>query len=66
MKKRLCVIVPAYNESAVIRSVIQNSIKTFSTSKHLIDVVLIDDGSKDASSTEAGAAGAIVVRRIRV
>ncbi len=64
MKKRLCVIIPAYNESAVIRSVIQNSIKTFSASKHSIDIVLIDDGSKDTTSTEAGAAGAIVVRHI--
>lgn len=64
MKKRFCVIIPAYNEASVISDVIRKSLKVFSKSPYEIDIVLINDGSKDKTSYEAQKAGAIVVDHI--
>lgn len=62
---QVCVIVPAYNEATVIKDVVARAKKTFGRS-HLykIDIVLIDDGSKDATATEAQKAGAVVIRHL--
>ena len=63
--KRVCVIIPAYNEATVIADVIAAAKKTFSKAKkYHIDIVVINDGSKDATSTEAKKAGAIVIDHI--
>ena len=64
MKKRLCVIIPAYNEAKVIRDVITSSARTLSTSPYHIDILVVNDGSKDETSHEASKAGAIVVDHI--
>ena len=64
MQKRVCVVIPAYNEAAVIREVIKKSLKTFSKSPYSIDVVVVNDGSKDDTSKEARAGGAIVIDHI--
>ena len=47
--KKVCIIIPAYNEAPVIKNVIKKSKKIFSEAKkeYSIDVVLINDGSKD-------------------
>ena len=50
------VIVPLYNEEAVIGAVIDSLHKNFDT------VVCVDDGSRDASAAIAEAAGATVIR----
>lgn len=63
--KRVCVIVPAYNEATVIADVIQTSKKAFAKVKGFdIDVVVINDGSRDETSSEAKKGGAIVVDHI--
>lgn len=63
--KRVCVIVPAYNEATVIADVIQTSNKAFAKVKEFdIDIVVINDGSKDETSSEAKKGGAIVVDHI--
>jgi glycosyltransferase involved in cell wall biosynthesis len=49
-------VIPLYNEAPVVRSVIEEARKTFPK------VVCVDDGSTDASVSEAEAAGAVVVR----
>lgn len=49
-------VVPMYNEAQVVRDVILNARLTFP------NVVCVDDGSRDASASEAAAAGAVVVR----
>jgi len=49
-------IVPAYNEAAVIRANMVTALATFPY------VVVVDDGSRDDTSAQARAAGAIVLR----
>lgn len=48
-------VIPLFNEGPVIREVVQNARRTFP------NIVCVDDGSVDASATEASAAGAVVV-----
>lgn len=63
--KRACVIIPAYNEAAVIAQVIKDARKTFSKTKDLsIDIIVVNDGSKDATAKEANIGGAIVISHI--
>ena len=63
--KKVCVIIPAYNEAKVIRRVIKDAKKVFSNSKdYKIDIVVINDGSKDNTSSEAKDGGAIVIDHI--
>lgn len=63
-QQRVCVIVPAYNEGQVIADVISQAKKQFSKSKYDIDILVVNDGSKDNTTTEALGAGAIVVDHI--
>ncbi len=53
---RVCVVIPAYNEAAVIADVIRDVRRLFD------HVVCIDDGSLDETSAKAREAGAVVVR----
>lgn len=53
---RVCVVIPAYNEAAVIADVIGDVRRLFD------HVVCIDDGSLDETSVKAREAGAVVVR----
>ena len=63
--KRVCVIVPAYNESQVIAVVIKKAKKTFAKAEGFdIDIVVVNDGSRDKTSSEAKKGGAIVVDHI--
>lgn len=62
--KRVCIVIPAYNEGSVIRGVVADAKKQFATSTYDVTIVVIDDGSKDSTTSEAEKAGAIVVRHI--
>lgn len=62
--KKVCVIVPAYNESTVIRNVIKKSIQEFKKGSYEIDVIVVNDGSKDNTADEANKSGAIVIDHI--
>lgn len=64
MSKRLCVIVPAYNEARVLREVIKHARNVFDKSSYAIDIVVVNDGSKDETSSEATKGGAIVINHI--
>ena len=55
---RVLVFIPAYNEEGAIRNVVTGVRLTVPNA----DVLVIDDGSSDHTSSEARAAGAIVVR----
>lgn len=64
--KKVCIIIPAYNEAPVIKNVIKKSKKIFSEAKkeYSIDVILINDGSKDDTLEQAKKGGAIVIDHI--
>jgi len=55
-EKNLCVLIPAYNEAGAIGRLIK-TIKEFG-----FDVMVVDDGSTDATSDIARSAGALVIR----
>lgn len=57
-------IIPAYNEGKVIRQVVKDAKKLFAKSDYAIDIVVVNDGSKDNTSSEATKAGAIVIDHI--
>lgn len=55
-ERQTWVVIPALNEAAVIRRSVSELRRVFA------NVVVVDDGSDDATATEALAAGAVVVR----
>lgn len=62
--KRICIIIPAYNEGSVIKDVIGNAQKYFNDSPHAIAIVVIDDGSDDNTLDEARSTGVKVITHI--
>ncbi len=62
--QKLCVIIPAYNEAKVLQDVVKKSRKTFDKSDYNIDIVVVDDGSKDKTADEARRGGAYVISHI--
>ncbi len=62
--KRVCVIIPAYNEDRVIRDVVKQSFGVFKNSAYSVDIVVVNDGSTDKTSFEATQGGAIVINHI--
>ena len=64
--KRVCVIVPAYNEAPVIRQVVTAARKTFKKAApyYRIDLVVVNDGSSDETLTQAKKGGAITIDHI--
>jgi len=57
---RLCVIMPALNEAATIRKVVARIPRDIPGIDR-VEVVVVDDGSTDATVAEAEAAGALVI-----
>lgn len=64
MPKQVCVIVPAYNEAKVISDVLKSAQKAFKTSGYIIDIVVVNDGSQDATSKQAKSVGVTVIDHI--
>ena len=64
--RRVCVVIPAYNEATVIGEVIKSAREVFLKSKKAydIDIVVVNDGSKDETANEAKKGGAIVINHI--
>jgi len=63
-QKKVCIVIPAYNESAVIGSVVSEIIKALSTTPYLWSVLVVNDKSKDNTAQIAQKNGAIVVNHI--
>lgn len=61
---RVCVVLPAYNEAKVIGSVVAAMKEKLGASSYAGEVLVVDDGSKDLTATEARNHGAIVVKHI--
>lgn len=63
-KINVCLIMPAYNEAEVIGSVIKKTYSTFKKSNYKIDIVVVNDSSKDATSDESKKNNAKVINHI--
>jgi glycosyltransferase involved in cell wall biosynthesis len=61
---RVCVVLPAYNEATVIRDVIKNIRTALNKTSYEYEIVVVNDGSKDATTTEALDGGAKVIEHI--
>lgn len=61
---KVCVIIPAYDESSAIGKVISDVIKTFKKSPFTPTIVVVNDSSKDNTAHIARTAGAIVIDHI--
>ena len=61
---RVCVVVPAYNEASVIHGVLRSVIKELKNTPYDFEVVVVNDGSKDATGNVARKAGATVIDHI--
>jgi glycosyltransferase involved in cell wall biosynthesis len=59
MSEKLCCLIPAFNEEKRISVVIRGAREVIN------DVIVVDDGSQDATAAEAEKAGALVIRHER-
>lgn len=66
MKKttKVCVVIPAYNEGSVIKSVVKDIRTAMENTTMSYEVVVINDGSKDETAAQAKAGGAKVINHI--
>lgn len=56
MKRTLCCLIPAFNEEKRIAEVVRG------VREHIADVIVVDDGSVDATAERAAGSGAVVIR----
>lgn len=56
MKRPLCCLIPAFNEEKRISEVVRG------VREHIPDVIVVDDGSRDATASHAERSGAVVIR----
>jgi glycosyltransferase involved in cell wall biosynthesis len=63
-KMRVCVILPAYNEGSVIKSVVADTILAFKKELISYEIVVVNDGSKDNTAAQARLGGAKVINHI--
>jgi glycosyltransferase involved in cell wall biosynthesis len=61
---KVCIVIPAYNESAVVGKVIKDLKKDLSKKDYFSEIIVVDDGSKDGTSEKARVAGARVISHI--
>lgn len=65
MSKKVYVIIPAFNESEVIGSVVKTIAKEFAKNKkYHTRIVVVDDGSKDNTAVVARSNGAYVIEHM--
>lgn len=64
VRKKVALVIPAYNEAAVLRDVILGLTKAFEKSPYDYQIVVVDDGSKDGTAAVAEEAGAFVITHI--
>jgi glycosyltransferase involved in cell wall biosynthesis len=60
----VAIIIPAYNEQAVVGDVVSGIIKLFKKTNYSVDVIVINDASKDKTSKVARKNGATVIDHI--
>lgn len=63
-KNRIAIIIPAYNEDAVIYEVVRNLQQALSQQKFNFEIIVVNDGSKDKTADQAYKAGAKVISHV--
>jgi glycosyltransferase involved in cell wall biosynthesis len=61
---RVCIVIPAYNEASVIGCVVTDVINSFKSTPYYVEVVVVNDASKDKTEVESKKHGAIVINHI--
>lgn len=61
---KVCIVIPAFNEDSVIASVVKGVIKELQKTVYKFEVVVVNDGSRDQTASQALAAGATVINHI--
>ncbi len=56
MKRSICCLIPAFNEEKRIADVVRG------VREHIADIIVVDDGSADATALRAEGSGAVVIR----
>lgn len=64
MKQRICIVIPAYNEGTVIRTVVEDMSNHLRKVGLSFEIVVVNDGSHDNTADEAKKGGATVVSHI--
>lgn len=62
--RRVCIVIPAYNEASVIEKVVRDVRNEFKDREFKTDVVVVNDGSKDNTAAAAKKGGALVINHI--
>lgn len=63
-KTKVCIVIPAYNEAAVIGDIIKEAYTSLSKMPFLFEIVVVNDNSRDATANKARQAGATVIEHI--
>lgn len=60
--KHLSIVIPAYNEEAAVKESVIELRSFFEVTDINVEIIIVDDGSKDRTAAEAKAAGARVIQ----
>lgn len=63
-QQRVCIVIPAYNEATVIYDVVRGVQKAFQKAPYSSEIVVVNDGSKDKTASEARRGKATVISHI--
>lgn len=61
---RVCLVIPAYNEASVIGEVLDGAFKAFKHTNYIVEIVVVNDESKDSTALIAKKKGATVISHI--
>lgn len=61
---KIALVIPAYNEASVIATVVASIQTTFNDQPYDYQIVVVDDGSRDATAIKAAEAGATVIKHV--
>ena len=64
LERAVTVVIPAYNEGDHVAQQVRDVQTTLAATGWLFEVIVVDDGSRDATATEADSTGALVLRRL--
>lgn len=64
MARKVCLVIPAYNEATTIVDVINGLRRSFKNTKYDVSIVVVDDGSRDDTAKLAKSTGAHVISHV--